>query len=400
MREHNNFKYTCLFGGGAIRGAAHAGALKALNELGIELSTLAGSSVGSMVAAFTAVGYTPDEISGIFLTVNFELFRDISFGFNPKFALSKGEVFLDWIRELLEKKFYGESYAKGKCKPILFKDLDRNLVITSTNIETFKCEEFSKIATPDFEVATAIRISCCMPGLMTPYKKDDSYLVDGDMLKGKPMWYIAKSLQQVPDRILEIRLEGSSAKHVQYPIEYLNSMYSCMTSTESQFIKDIYGKKDKYDYLILDTGDLVVVDFNYPLEKRQSIIDVGYNQTMNYFKHELVSKKHVLYDVYDNILDKLRLTQNFLVRKKYHAVKSSIAELFIYLAKYKDIIDEDVFDAISTYQKVVFSNVTTGLLGRSTCLDKELLQKSLESIISDLSIRIEEIDAYLSKFSD
>ncbi len=39
MREHSNFKYTCLFGGGAIRGAAHAGVLNALNDLGIELTT-------------------------------------------------------------------------------------------------------------------------------------------------------------------------------------------------------------------------------------------------------------------------------------------------------------------------------------------------------------------------
>ena len=39
--------------------------------------------------------------------------RDISFGFNTKFALSKGEVFLDWFRELIEKKYYGDEYEKG-----------------------------------------------------------------------------------------------------------------------------------------------------------------------------------------------------------------------------------------------------------------------------------------------
>ena len=37
MREHNNFKYTVLFGGGAIRGAAHVGVIKALDKLGIEI---------------------------------------------------------------------------------------------------------------------------------------------------------------------------------------------------------------------------------------------------------------------------------------------------------------------------------------------------------------------------
>ena len=162
----SNLKYTCLFGGGAIRGAAHVGVLKALKELAIEFDTLGGSSVGSIIAALLAVGYTTEELKEIFLSVNFELFRDISFGFNTKFALSKGEVFLDWFRELIEKKFYGDKYDKGNNEHIRFKDLSVNLVIMSTNMHDFTCCEFSNFETPDFEVAMAVRISCCMPGLM------------------------------------------------------------------------------------------------------------------------------------------------------------------------------------------------------------------------------------------
>ena len=57
-----SLKYTYLFGGGAIRGAAHVGVLKALQELGAEHDTLGGSSVGSIVAALYAVGYTTEEL--------------------------------------------------------------------------------------------------------------------------------------------------------------------------------------------------------------------------------------------------------------------------------------------------------------------------------------------------
>ena len=137
MKEYSNFKYTCLFGGGAIRGAAHAGVYKALLHLGIQPTTLAGSSVGSLVAALIAVGYTPDELSQVFLSVNFELFRDISLGFNQKFALSKGEVFLEWLRDLIEKKFYGPAYLKGQCKRVTFSDIKKNLIIITTNMNDF-----------------------------------------------------------------------------------------------------------------------------------------------------------------------------------------------------------------------------------------------------------------------
>lgn len=399
MREHNNFRYTCLFGGGAIRGAAHVGVLRALERLGIELSTIAGSSVGALVAALYAVGYTPNELADVFLSVNFELFRDISLGFNNKFALSKGEVFLDWLRDLIERKYYGDAYLKGQCRPVSFKDLGKNLIIISTNMKDFTCKEFSSFETPDFEVALAVRISCCMPGLMRAVTLKDDLLVDGDLMKGKPMWSLSKNIQKSHDRILEIRLEGSFAGSDQSPIEYVNGMYSCITYSETSFIKSIYGNRDRFDYLVINTGNVVVVDFNYPPEKRQSIIDDGYRQTMEYFRDYLVLKKHTISDVYSEILDKLRQVQTFFLLKKFTAAKNSISELFIYLSKTSNIIDKELFDAICVFQKLVFSNVKSGLLGRSNCENFDTISNSLSSVITDITLRIEELDKYIDKFS-
>ena len=399
MREHSNFKYTCLFGGGAIRGAAHVGVLNALKDLNIELTTLAGSSVGAMVAALYAVGYSPDELSEVFLSVNFELFRDISLGFNQKFALSKGEIFLEWLRELIERKFYGENYTQGQCEPVTFKDLNKNLIIITTNMKDFSCKEFSNFETPDFEVAMAVRISCCMPGLMRAVTLEDELLVDGDLMKGKPMWSLSKNIQNCPDRILEVRLEGSFAGSDQSPIEYVNGMYTCMTSSETSFISKLYGKRDRYDYLIIDTGDVVVVDFNYPGEKRQAIIDDGYKQTLSYFKEKILSKKHDIFEIYSQILDKLKQIQGFLLRKKYLAVKTSIADLFIYLSTVKDVIDSDLFEAIYLFQKLVYANVKSGLLGRSSCTNSDTVRNSLKAITADVQLRVTEIEKYITKFS-
>lgn len=399
MREHSNFKYTCLFGGGAIRGAAHVGVLNALKDLNIELTTLAGSSVGAMVAALYAVGYSPDELSEVFLSVNFELFRDISLGFNQKFALSKGEIFLEWLRELIERKFYGENYTKGQCEPVTFKDLNKNLIIITTNMKDFSCKEFSNFETPNFEVAMAVRISCCMPGLMRAVTLEDELLVDGDLMKGKPMWSLSKNIKNCPDRILEVRLEGSFAGSDQSPIEYVNGMYTCMTSSETSFISKLYGKRDRYDYLIIDTGDVVVVDFNYPGEKRQAIIDDGYKQTLSYFKEKILSKKHDIFEIYSQILDKLKQIQGFLLRKKYLAVKTSIADLFIYLSTVKDVIDSDLFEAIYLFQKLVYANVKSGLLGRSSCTNSDTVRNSLKAITADVQLRVTEIEKYITKFS-
>ncbi len=400
MREYNDFKYACLFGGGAIRGAAHVGVLKALHSIGIEPTLLAGSSVGSIVAALYAVGYTDDELAQVFLSVNFELFRDVSLGFNNKFALSKGNVFLEWLRDLIERKYYGTAYLKGQCRPVSFKDLKKNLVIITTNMNNFSCREFSSFETPDFEVALAVRISCCMPGLMRAYNFNDELLVDGDLMKGKPMWYLSKNIQNSADRILEIRLEGTFSGSDLKPLEYVNGMYTCMTSSETSFIKSLYGKCDRYDYLVVDTGDVVVVDFNYPLEKRQAIIDNGYKQTMDYFTKYLPIKKQRIDDIYLNMLDELRKIQGFMLRKKYTAAKNSIQELFMLLLPEKDVIDKELLDTLLAFQKLLSSNVKAGLLGRSKCLNANTVSDVLNNLIADLTNRISALEKYITKFSD
>ncbi len=61
----NNMKYTCLFGGGAIRGLAYVGATRALEELGIEYDIIGGSSVGSILAALIACGYKSYELENL-----------------------------------------------------------------------------------------------------------------------------------------------------------------------------------------------------------------------------------------------------------------------------------------------------------------------------------------------
>ena len=98
-------KYNCVFGGGAIRGMCYIGAMQALQEFNVEISSIAGSSVGSVFASLFALGYSIDEIKEFFLDFNFNMFRDINISlFESDLSISKGEIFLDWLREKIEKK--------------------------------------------------------------------------------------------------------------------------------------------------------------------------------------------------------------------------------------------------------------------------------------------------------
>ena len=238
----NPLKYTCLFGGGAIRGLAYAGAIRAMEELGVEYDIIGGSSVGSIIASLVAVGYKSYEIENYFMKVNFDLFKDIHLGFRKSFAISKGEIFSDWLNELLKNKADGIT-----GRNITFEDIQKDLIIISTDIKHFRPQEFSKNSTPEFEVAKAIKISSSMPGFMAPYDYNDCELVDGDLLKASPMWKLSEQFKNSESRILEFRLEGDYNKDEKNPISYINTIYSCVTDAATKFVTEVYGKNDRYD---------------------------------------------------------------------------------------------------------------------------------------------------------
>lgn len=395
----SNLKYTCLFGGGAIRGVAYIGTLKAFEELGITTDTLAGSSVGAIFAAMLAVGYTSEELKQIFSKVNFELFKDIAIGIGPLFALSKGEVFLEWLRELIEKKYYGDKYKKGENRAVTFKDIDKNLIIITTNLSNFECKEFSKFETPDYEIASAIRISSCMPGLMKPIEYNKTLLVDGDLQKSWPMWKLSKNLSNSSDRILELRLEGYYDSNNISGIDYANAVYSCMTSMSTSFVTDIYADKDKFDYIVLNTGKTVVVDFNLNENKRNELIQSGYEQTINYFREILPSKKAKIKNYYEVIQAHFTKIQKLLNANKIFKAKIQLGDLFMDLCTYKDIIDLNDLKEIKHFKETFISNIKyPPLFGKVKLNNENLVMAELNQINNNLSSKINDLENYLELY--
>lgn len=392
-------KYTCLFGGGAIRGISYVGAIKAMEELEIKPSTLAGSSVGSIIAALLAVGYNAEEIKEIFLKVNFELFKDIQLGIGPKFALSKGEVFLEWMRELIEQKFYGEKYKKGTNKSVTFKDIDKNLVIITTDLSNFECKEFSRFETPDYEIAKAVRISSAMPGLMRPIEYNNTLLVDGDLQKSWPMWKLSKNLLVNGERVLEFRLEGLIEDNDMNALDYANAVYSCMTAMATSFVTSIYAQRDKFDYIVLNTGDVIVVDFNIPTDKRECLIKSGYDQTMCYFNKILPEKKYFIKNNYETILNHLLKIKKFIDSKRVVKAQITLGELFTDLCEISTIIDCNYYKDLLNFKDMFISNIIyPPLFGKMSLKNEKVITADLIRILNRLEDKITEFNEYLSLF--
>ncbi len=149
-------------GGGATRGIAHIGALKAFDENGIKFDMIAGTSAGSLVGCMYAGGKTPDEIIALAKSLKVKDIRKSKF-----FMPSK----TDGIQELVIENL-GDIDIKDLKIPFCAVAVD---LITSQEIV------FSK-----GNLAKIVAGSCAVPGVFVPVEYEDMHLSDGGLQNNIP----------------------------------------------------------------------------------------------------------------------------------------------------------------------------------------------------------------------
>lgn len=213
------------------------------------------------------------------------------------------------------------------------------------------------------------------------------------------MWKLSKNLANSSDRILELRLEGYYDSNNISGIDYANAVYSCMTSMSTSFVTDIYADKDKFDYIVLNTGKTVVVDFNLNENKRNELIQSGYEQTINYFREILPSKKAKIKNYYEVIQAHFTKIQKLLNANKIFKAKIQLGDLFMDLCTYKDIIDLNDLKEIKHFKETFISNIKyPPLFGKVKLNNENLVMAELNQINNNLSSKINDLENYLELY--
>ena len=394
----NGIKYNCIFGGGGIRGMCYVGAVKAIQECGIEINSLAGSSVGAVFAALYAIGYRAEEIKELFIDFNFNMFRDLNINlFNNDISLSKGEIFLDWLREKIGKKVLKDEYSKNS--KVRFKDIDRDLQILTVDISTNTPYIFSKTATPEEEIAFAVRASAGLPGLMKPINIGDSILVDGDLIKSWAAWKTYDSLNTSDARLLEFRLEGSrDGSDIKNPMDYVNSIINTIWYLSTENVFNEYHQNDRYDFIIIDAKDVILFDFTIDREIKEKLIDKGYRVTKEYLSSTLVNKKKEILSVYKSILNKLNIANTELTAKKYDNTICTINEILSSMAEDIKYIDISIYEKIKELKECLVVNTKKTFLFTKKIDNEKLIKERTEFVIMLVEERIKDSTDYIEKY--
>lgn len=169
------YTFGIALSGGGVRGFAHLGALKAMNENGLFPDIISGTSAGSLAGAFYADGYTPDEIFSIFRSIKV---RDLIVTAIPYDGLFRSTGF--------------QTFIKKHLKARTFEDLKFPLRVVASDIE-YGCPRVFEQG----ELIPAIVASCSVPVVFTPVKIDDHYYVDGGMFMNFPVSVIRQDCHRV-----------------------------------------------------------------------------------------------------------------------------------------------------------------------------------------------------------
>lgn len=155
--------------GGGARAFMHLGVIQALEESGIKIDHICGTSAGAITGAFYAHGYSPKECLEILSKS--ELLRSVRIAFG-----GKGLLRISRMEKLLKNYLPGNQFSALKI----------GLTVTATDIVAGETVAFDS-----GEVIQPILASCGLPGLFEPYHYAERELVDGGVLNNMPVEMLA-----------------------------------------------------------------------------------------------------------------------------------------------------------------------------------------------------------------
>jgi len=156
-----------LSGGGA-RGLAHIGVLKVLEQEGVPIDCLAGTSMGGLIAAGYAAGLSPDFMEQEALHLG-----------SPRRLLALADLSLP-RRGLFEGQKVRE-YLTRHLGDRTFDDLRLPLALVAVDLHTGR-----EVYLTQGQVVDAVRATIALPGVFTPVEQDGQLLVDGGLLDNLP----------------------------------------------------------------------------------------------------------------------------------------------------------------------------------------------------------------------
>jgi len=234
---------------------AMIGALKSMEDKMDQVKEISGSSAGSILALFWAVGISIDDVIDASLSLDISNFVKLNIGsFFNKF----GFVEIEPIREKLVE-------ICG-CDPT-FGELSKKIYVSAFCLNTSKTEYFSKDTHPNMKVIDAVCMSIAIPLIFASSEYDGRTYVDGGTAEEYPM---APFLDKKPHEVtcIRIKMDEIYQEHLNTPKDFLEALIRSS-------IKNRLKYTENFNMIKIDIGNINVFDFNMSYEDKLRLMNIG-----------------------------------------------------------------------------------------------------------------------------
>ncbi len=260
--SHSRPRTVLVLGGGGMRGMAHVGVLRAMRTLGIHYDAIVGTSIGSLVGAMAAGGYSVEQIEELVAKINKEDYFRLNFlklllkGTRAP-SMYRGDKFHESLKGILPEGGFSGMPVPFFCNAV--------------RLETGGSVFWGTPGFDDIDLVDAVYSSCALPGIFEPYERDGYSYMDGGIVDSVPLRF-ARTLR--PELIIAVDLSiKATFKTPNYKNRVVGTLYRAFEIVEEVLVEHaLHMEVDERTALIQPkVGHLARFDF----KDVESIVKMG-----------------------------------------------------------------------------------------------------------------------------
>ncbi|HSH46621.1 MAG TPA: patatin-like phospholipase family protein [Longimicrobiales bacterium] len=196
-----------VLGGGGVKGVAHVGAWRAIQEAGVEVAEIVGTSIGSLIGASIAAGTSVSELEDQARELEKSDIVDINRwallpnGIRQR-AVFRGAALSEYIERVLPVREWSE--------------LSTPLGVNAVDLESGEMLWFGAGGRTDVPLVDAIRASTALPVFYPPVEWNGMHLVDGGVMDSLP---VTRAAVRGADLVIAIHASSGKEKDARDTVE-------------------------------------------------------------------------------------------------------------------------------------------------------------------------------------
>lgn len=257
-------KVGLVLSGGGAKGMAHIGALKVIEEAGVQIDYIGGTSMGAIIGAMYASGYSASQLDSIFRNIDFNrlISDNLPRGVKTFYEKEDSERYavtlpFDKFKITIPQGYSGGQNIYHELVKHLYHVKDVNdfgelpipFLCIATNVETGEQVDLQSGYLPE-----AIMASGTLPSLFEPFTIEGKVLIDGGVVNNYPIEEVKKMGADIIIGVdvqhgLRDREELLTATEI---LLQINNFRSAEDMIQKSRQTDIYIKPDMANYSVMD----------------------------------------------------------------------------------------------------------------------------------------------------